>query len=104
MTTSSTALTLSRTHLEDLCEKWVQKNLEVLSVNGAEEALTLLTERFQEPGRTATGILHISFSVFALRTFAMIVRELSAKQRVWVFHAPRGNGGIERARAEGQVW
>jgi len=104
MTTVPTTLTLSRTHLEDLCEKWVQENLDVLGVKNAEEALRLLTERFEKPDRTAEGILSISFSVFALRTFAMIVRELTERQRVCVFHTPRGNGGLEHVKSEGDLF
>jgi len=102
--TTLTTLNLSKTHLDDLCEKWVQENLHVLSVDNADDALKLLTDRVQKPGRTAKSILPISFSIFALRTFAMIVRELTQKQRVSVFHAPRGNGALDELRREGAIF
>lgn len=102
--TNFTALNLSRTHLDDLCEKWVQENLKVLGVDNAADALKLLTTQVQNPDRTAKTILPISFSVFALRTFAMIVRELTQKQRVSVYHVPRGNGGLDHLRLDGAVF
>ena len=104
MTSVPTTLDLSRKHIEDMCEDWVQKNLNVLGVQNAADALRLLTERYRRPDRTAEGTLAISLSIFALRTFAMVLRELTQKQCVCVFHTPRGNGGLKHIRSEGRIF